>query len=56
MKSKNYILSQRVTYLGLGAAVGFLFALNEYPLNYIMTGIFILITVVLSYYFNKKIN
>jgi len=51
---KNYILSQRLTYLGLGSAVGFLLARNNPPLDIYMIIIFIAATIILGYYFKRK--
>jgi len=40
-QAKNYILSQRFTYLAMGAVVGFFIGVNERPLSYYMIGGFI---------------
>jgi len=45
MNPKNYVISQRLAYLGLGSLVGFVIALNKTPLNYYM---------ILGEYFRRK--
>ena len=54
MNPKNYVISQRLAYLGLGSLVGFAIALNKKPLGYYMIIGFVLLAVVISEYFRRK--
>lgn len=54
MDPKNYVISQRLAYLGLGSVVGFAIALNKKPLSYYMILGFVLLAVVISEYFKRK--
>ena len=54
MNPKNYVISQRISYLGIGSLAGFVIALNEEPLSYYMILGFILLAIVISEYFRRK--
>jgi len=54
MNPKNYVISQRLAYLGLGSLVGFVIALNKTPLNYYMILGFVLLVIITSEYFRRK--
>ena len=54
MNPKNYVISQRLAYLGLGSLVGFVLALNKKPLSYYMIIGFVLVAIVISEYFRRK--
>ena len=54
MNLKNYVISQRLAYLGLGSLVGFAIALNKKPLSYYMILGFVLLVIVVSEYFRRK--
>jgi len=54
MNPKNYVLSQRMAYLGLGSLVGFAIALNKKPLGYYMILGFVLLAIIISEYFRRK--
>ena len=54
MNPKNYVVSQRIAYLGLGSLVGFAIALNKKPLGYYMIMGFVLLVIVISEYFKRR--
>ena len=54
MSLKKYILSQRLSYLALGALGGFFIGLNEVPINYYMLLGFVLVAVLISWWIKKK--
>ena len=54
MNPKNYVISQRISYLGMGSLVGFTIALNKKPLSYYMIIGFVLLVIVISEYFRRK--
>ena len=54
MNPKNYILSQRLSYLALGSIIGYFIAKNQPPIDYYMLGTFVLIAVGLSYWIGRK--
>lgn len=54
MNFKNYVKSQRLSYLALGAIIGYFIAKNESPLDYYILGVFIILTVGLSYWIGRK--
>jgi len=51
---KNFIISQRLRYLALGAAVGFLIGLNRSPLREIMIIVLVVVALLLGIYYSKK--
>ena len=51
---RKYILSQRPSYLALGAVVGFFIGLNEKPINYYMIVGFVLLAVVMSWLIGRR--
>lgn len=54
MNPKNYIISQRVSYLGIGALVGYALSFNEKPLDMYMVFGFIVLCFILSYWLSRK--
>ncbi len=50
---KNYILSQRLTYLTLGLVAGYFFGISEdYGSTFLV--VFVVLGVILSFYFGRK--
>ena len=56
MNQKNYIISQRISYLVLGAVIGYFFAKNGEPLAFWMVAGFVIIGVGLSEWFKRRWN
>jgi hypothetical protein len=54
MKPENYIKSQRVKYLTLGALAGFFIGLNDEPYRTPMIFAFVLIGLVVSWRLSKR--
>ena len=55
MNPKNYILSQRLAYLGMGGTVGYIISLNESPIDfYLLAGFFVLVIGFSEWYRRKK--
>ncbi len=54
MDSKNFILSQKFRYLGFGAIIGFIFALNESPLDYYLLIGFVVLTIILEWWIKRR--
>ena len=54
MNPRNYVISQRISYLGMGSIVGYFIAQNEEPLSYYMIIGFVLFAIIISEYFRRK--
>ena len=54
MNPKNYVISQRLAYLGMGSIVGYFIAQNKEPLSYYMIVGFVLFAIIISEYFRRK--
>lgn len=54
MTPKNYIIGERLRYLGLGAVVGFIIALNKSPVREALIIALVLATIIFTYWFKRK--
>ena len=54
MNPKNYILSERLSYLALGALVGYFIGKNRSPIDYYMIVGFVLLAVLISWWIKKR--
>ena len=53
MNPKNYIISQRLTYLTLGGTIGFLFGITQEPYGILFIIGFIVLGLILSWWFGR---
>ena len=51
-KTKSYIISEKLKYLGLGSIIGLVLSLNNNPTLYVAG--FVLLTIVLGVWLKKK--
>jgi len=54
MNTKNYIKSQRLTYLTFGLVAGYFIMLNDEPIRTLMMFGFVIVGVILSMWIRKK--